>query len=70
MEESSTYISLDALGGALGVPRSWLKAEADANRIPCLRVNRRRLFNLAAVRGALDERAAAPTVAGEGDDAR
>ena len=32
-----------------GISLSWLKAEAEAGRIPCLRVGRRLLFNPATV---------------------
>lgn len=44
---------------ALGVPVRWLKAEATAGRVPCLRVSARQtFFNLEAVRSALAEQAA------------
>ena len=46
------------LARELRLPREWLTAEADAGRIPCLRVGRHRLFNVAAVRAALAEQAA------------
>ncbi|MCZ6651778.1 MAG: hypothetical protein O7D91_01990 [Planctomycetota bacterium] len=52
-----TYYSLEALAAALALPKGWLKHEADAGRIPCLRVNSRRMFDLQAVRDALAERA-------------
>ena len=41
------------LAGTLGLPLAWLKAEAAAGRIPSLRVGRRRLFDVEAVRDAL-----------------
>ncbi|MCC6427498.1 MAG: hypothetical protein IT435_11830 [Phycisphaerales bacterium] len=47
----------------LGVPASWLRREADADRVPCLRVGRRRMFDLEAVRLALIERAKREAVA-------
>lgn len=40
------------------LPMTWLREEADAGRLPCLRVGRRLLFNPAAVEAALAERAA------------
>lgn len=51
------YYSLEALSAALALPKGWLKIEADAGRIPCLRVNSRRMFDLQAVRTSLAERA-------------
>ncbi len=46
------------LSVSLQLPKEWLAAEADAGRIPYLRVGRQRLFNLPAVRRVLAERAA------------
>ncbi len=58
-------VNLFQLSRTLKLPLSWLKAEADAGRLPCLRVGRGiRLFDLAAVRRSLAERAA------KGEDAR
>ena len=42
----------------LGIPVTWLKREAKAGHIPCLRVGNRILFNLALVERTLLERAA------------
>lgn len=36
-----------------GVPRTWLRAETDAGRIPALRVGPKVLYRLTAVRAAL-----------------
>jgi hypothetical protein len=44
----------------LNLPTTWLRAEAEAGRIPSLRAGRRRLFNVAAVRSVLLRRAAEP----------
>jgi len=41
----------------LGVPAEWLRAEANAGRIPCLRAGRVLLFNVSAVEATLAERA-------------
>lgn len=45
--------SLAALAAHLKLPVSWLKAEANAGRIPGLRVGRRWLFNVSAVERAI-----------------
>lgn len=42
-----------------GVTVSWLQAEADAGRLPCLRVGKRLLFNVSAVEETLLRRAGA-----------
>jgi hypothetical protein len=39
-----------------GLPLAWLRREADAGRLPCLRVGRRRMFDLAAVMNELAKR--------------
>ncbi len=46
------------LAAALKLPRSWLIDEADAGRIPFLRVGKLRMFNPEAVERVLAERAA------------
>lgn len=51
--------NLAGLARQLNLSRSWLKAEADAGRIPYLKAGRRRLFNIKAVEKALAKRAAA-----------
>jgi len=51
-----SFLSLEALAGSLGLPAKWLRTEADALRIPCLRVNGRRLFDIGLVRQALAKR--------------
>jgi len=50
--------NLNGLALELRLPIEWLSSEADAARIPCLRIGRRRLFNIDAVRHALADRAA------------
>jgi len=55
---NDTLCNLFELARRLRLPVAWLKAEADAHRIPCLRAGRRRVFNLEAVERALAERAA------------
>lgn len=51
-------VPLRGLARELKISIEWLKAEADAGRVPCLRAGRKRLFNVEAVRQALLRRAA------------
>jgi len=51
-------LSLPDLADALKLPESWLKAEADAGRIPHLRIDKRYRFNRDAVVAVLAQRAA------------
>lgn len=53
------FESLKVAATRLGVPAAWLKSEAEAKRIPCLRVGRRMLFNVGQVERALLEKAEA-----------
>jgi hypothetical protein len=50
--------SLSRLSGRLKLPRDWLRREALEGRLPCLKVGRKLLFNLAAVESVLASRAA------------
>jgi hypothetical protein len=50
------FVSLLAAANSLGVPAAWLKAEAQAARVPHLKVGRRILFNVARVERALLDR--------------
>jgi hypothetical protein len=54
-----TLTTLTGLSARLQLPRPWLRAEALAGRIPCLKIGRKLLFNPDAVEKALAERAAA-----------
>jgi excisionase family DNA binding protein len=54
----SRLLSLPALAEALKLPESWLKAEADAGKIPHLRIGKRYRFNLQTVVEVLAQRAA------------
>ncbi len=51
-------LSLARMARVLGVTQSWLRAEADAGRVPYLMAGRRYLFAADAVRQCLAERAA------------
>ncbi len=60
MATARQFVSITEASRRFGVPLAWLKAEALAGRIPCLRVGRRLLFNVEAVERVLLERAGAP----------
>ncbi len=49
-------LTLNQLAERTGLPAAWLKREADAGRLPCIRAGRLRMFDLAAVLNALAER--------------
>lgn len=49
-------ITLNQLSERTGLPVAWLRREADARRLPCIRAGRLRMFDLAAVLKALAER--------------
>jgi hypothetical protein len=51
-------LRLHRLAAHLRLPREWLRAEAVAGRLPCLRVGHVFLFSLSAVEKILAERAA------------
>ena len=55
-------IGLHGLAVALGLPRDWLRAEALAGRMPCLKAGKRLLFNREAVERTLLKRAAVNTI--------
>jgi hypothetical protein len=59
MENEQQLLSLPAVAKALRLPVKWIKGEAEAGRLPCLRAGRRLLFARAAVEAALVSRAAA-----------
>jgi excisionase family DNA binding protein len=54
----SDLVTLHQLAARLRLSREWLREEALAGRLPCLRVGRKLLFNLPAVERILAERAA------------
>lgn len=51
-------ITLGSLALHTGLPTAWLRREADAGRIPCIRAGRLRRFDLDDVRAALRDRSA------------
>lgn len=56
--DAELLTNVHGLATRLRLPVLWLKGEAASGRIPSLRVGRRLLFNVDAVREALAERAA------------
>lgn len=57
-------LNLPRMARRLGVTQAWLKREAEANRVPALRADRRLLFEPAAVEEAVAQRAARPDLEG------
>lgn len=55
-QTASAFTSLRRTAAHLGLPVAWLRREADAARLPCLRAGRRRMFDIDAVAAALAER--------------
>lgn len=53
---SESFLPLRRAAVRLGVPAAWLRAEADAGRVPHLRVGRRLLVNPQAVERVLLDR--------------
>jgi len=51
------YTSLTATATRLGIPRKWLKDEAEAGRMPHIKTGRRLLFSIGQVRDTLTRRA-------------
>ena len=51
-----SFVSLRRTAARIGVPVNWLRGEAQADRVPHLRVGRRMLFSVEAVERALIER--------------
>ena len=62
--EVKPFVGLATTARQLGVPRSWLRREVKAGRIPCLDIGNRRLFDVEAVKASLDQRETTPVVEG------
>jgi len=57
MDRSNRPTTLSQASRALGVPVPWLREEAEAGRLPCLRVGENRfVFDLEQLRGIIFER--------------
>ena len=50
------YLRLTELAKETRLPAAWLRREADAGRLPCIRAGKVRMFDPAAVTEALAER--------------
>jgi len=57
MQSEKILVALPEMARRLRVPAAWLRAEADADRIPHLRAGRQLLFNVAVVELVLAKRA-------------
>ena len=57
MEATIRLLPLNLVARRLRVPVRWLRAEAEAGRVPCLRADNKLLCDLEAVEAALLERA-------------
>jgi hypothetical protein len=61
---SESFLPLRRAAVRLGVLAAWLRAEANADRVPCLRAGRRLLVNPSAVERLLLDRAQQSGAAG------
>ena len=55
----SELLTLRRMARRLGLPQQWLREQAEAGKVPCLRAGRRYLFNPVALQSALADAAAA-----------
>lgn len=62
METNHALLPVGPMARRLRVKVSWLKSEADAGRVPCLKADTRYLFAPEAVEKVLADRAANETV--------
>jgi hypothetical protein len=51
-------LTLPRMARRLGVTQQWLRDQAEAGKVPCLKADRRLLFNPVAVQEALASKAA------------
>jgi excisionase family DNA binding protein len=61
-------LALSRMARRLGVTQQWLRDQAKAGQVPCLRAGTRFLFNAEAVQKALAAKAASPRQGGDVDD--
>lgn len=67
MSESPTLCDSRTLAGILRVPERWLRAEAEAGRLPHVRAGRAILFDRATIEGELRARASQAVEKGGAD---
>lgn len=60
-------LSLHRAARRIGVTARWLRIEADAGRVPCLRADNRLLFDVETLAHVLRSRVANAPLAGEGE---
>ena len=58
---ANDLMNVHGLARELRLPAEWLQREAESGRIPALRIGRKHLFNLTAVKRTLAQRAAQHT---------
>lgn len=68
LQPENELVGLYGLSLALRLDKEWLRDQANAGRIPALRVGRRLLFNPEAVRCAIARLAAQSSAAADGED--
>jgi excisionase family DNA binding protein len=68
MMRMSDLLSLGRMARRLGVTQQWLREQADAGKVPCLRAGKRYLFSVAAVQEALAVQAARTRRKGADDE--
>lgn len=59
MDTTTKLLTLPRAARRFGLTTAWLRAEAEAGRLPCLRAGRRQLFDADALERTLLARAAA-----------
>ena len=64
----SDLFCLSRMARRLGVTQRWLRDQADAGKVPCIKADRRYLFNPAAVQETLATKAAQVRQGGDEDE--
>ena len=60
-------LSLSRLARRLGIPQQWLREQADAGKLPCLKIGNRYLFNSVTVQEVLASKAARTRQGGDSE---